>query len=135
MKNTRRRNLKKSRKSNKKKGGDCGCNKSKSVLPDQILLPQFGGYGAASYQGGINQYINPLNTQISTKIDPSDSGNALTERFTKFSGGKKRRRMTKKRGGFRMDWLLGESGSTNPVLGAASSAGSLDMASKITGKP
>jgi len=132
MKNTRRRNLKKSRKSNKKKGGDCGCNKPKIILPEN--LPQFGGYGLASYQGGINEYINPLNTHHTSHSDPVDAGNILSERFTKFTGGKKRRRLTKKKGGFSMDWLLGEPANKNPVLGAGTSAGSYDMASKITGK-
>ena len=118
----------KRRRSHKKKGGDCPCKKNKS------LVGIYGGYGAASYQGGINDAILPMNKSIGSSGDPSNASNMSSERFmhfTNYKGGKSRRRI---KGGLITDPLLGDSSYTNPVLSAGTSVGGIDMARKITGQ-
>ena len=114
----------------KKRGGDCGCNKKPFPLPEFT-----GGYGPASYQGGINDKILPLNGQLSTNGDPSDSANIAQGRFTSFTklfGGKCKSKKSK--GGMSFDTLLGDSANTNPFLGMGTSSGSMNIASTIMGK-
>jgi hypothetical protein len=112
----------------KKRGGSCGCG-AKS-------LPKFnGGYGAASYQGGLDKYISPLNGNVGTVGDPVAASNITQERFEKFVGGRKsRRRRGTKRGGFSPDFLLGESVYSNNVLSAGTSIGGINAARGIYGQ-
>ena len=128
MKRTQfRKKAKRTRTMRKKKGGDCGCNKK--------LFS--GGYGEASFQGGIDKYMHPINTNIGETNDPLSLNNITDERFAKFTGGKKSRKYRKRKmtfGGFPSDLLLGESSQTNPILGAGTSIGSISMAKIITGK-
>jgi hypothetical protein len=128
MKRTQiRKKAKRTRTMRKKKGGDCGCNKK--------LFS--GGYGEASYQGGIDKYINPMNTNQGGANDPLSLNNITNERFAKFVGGKKSRKNRKRKitfGGFSSDLLLGESAQTNPILGLGTSLGSINMAKVITGR-
>jgi hypothetical protein len=132
MKKSRRVSKKhiKRRKTNRKiKGGDCGCGANKTK---QSVDPMFGGYGAASYQGGINGSILPLNTEIGTRSDPMDAANIQSGRFIGHSGGKRKQKKT--RGGFTVDPLLGNSLYTNPVLNAGTSFGAANMSRTITGQ-
>lgn len=126
----KRRHQKKRKTIRKKRGGDCGCNKK--LFP----LPEFtGGYGPASYLGGINDKILPLNSIISTSSDPSDSANIAQERFSTFPklfGGK--RKSKKRKGGRSFDLLLGDSVNTNDFLGMGTSSGSMKIANVIMGK-
>lgn len=118
----------KRRRTHKKKGGDCPCNKKKS------FVGIYGGYGAASYQGGINDTILPMNKSIASAVDPGNASNMTSERFMYFpnyKGGKSRRKI---KGGLITDPLLGDSSYTNPVLSAGTSVGGIDMARKITGQ-
>jgi len=118
----------KRRRTYKKKGGECPCNKKQS-----LELPFMnGGYGAASYQGGINNSILPMNGSLGTRNDPGDSSNMSSERFMILKGGKRRPRKTK--GGLTVDPLLGDSIYTNPVANAGTSMGGLFMANKVMGK-
>ena len=126
MKKSRRvtRNTKR-RRTYKKKGGDCGCNKKKG-------FPEiYGGYGPASYQGGINNSILPMNRSLGSSGDPGDSSNLTSGRFSKFDGGRRRRMMM---GGLKIDPLLGDSIYKNPVLSAGTSVGAIDAARKVMGQ-
>jgi hypothetical protein len=128
MRRTRqiRKNTKR-RRTMRKKGGDCGCNKKLFT----------GGYGEASYQGGIDNTILPINTNIGGTNDPLSTNNIITERFAKFVGGKKSRKYRKKKykfGGFSTDLLLGTSAQTNPVLGVGTTTGSFEIAKFVTGQ-
>jgi hypothetical protein len=109
----------------RKKGGDCGCGKK-----------IFGGYGAASYQGGINNTILPLNNNNGSVSDPLASGNITEERFAKFVGGKKSRKNKKsvRFGGMSTDLLLGNFGSSNPLLNSATSSHAINAAQVINGQ-
>jgi hypothetical protein len=126
MKKSRRviRNTKR-RRTHKKKGGDCGCNKKKAAYKI------YGGYGEASYQGGINNSILPMNRSLGSSVDPGNSSNMESERFMKFNGGRRRRMMM---GGMTVDPLLGDSIYKNPVLSAGTSVGAVDAARKIMGQ-
>jgi hypothetical protein len=129
MKRTQiRKKAKRTRTIRKKKGGDCGCNKK----------PFTGGYGEASYQGGLDRYINPINTNQGGANDPLSLNNITNERFAKYVGGKKSRKYRKRNakygGGFPSDLLLGESAQNNPILGLGTSLGTINMAKVITGK-
>jgi hypothetical protein len=126
MKKSRRvtRNTKR-RRTHKKKGGDCGCNKKKS-FPDI-----YGGYGPASYQGGINNSILPMNRSLGSSGDPSNSSNMASGRFMKFDGGRRRKKI---KGGLKIDPLLGDSIYKNPILSAGTSVGAVDAARKVMGQ-
>ena len=128
MKRTQiRKKAKRTRTMRKKKGGDCGCNKKLFT----------GGYGPASYQGGIDNTILPINTNIAGPNDPLSVNNITDERFAKFIGGKKSRKYRKRKtkyGGYSADLLLGESANTNPILGAMTSTGSNSMVKILTGQ-
>lgn len=127
MKKSKRvKNNYKRRRTHKKKGGDCGCNKKKAV---SVI---YGGYGPASYQGGINNSILPMNTALGSSGDPADSSNIVAERFMKFDGGKRRKKI---KGGLKIDPLLGDSIYKNPVLSAGTSVGAIDAARKVMGQP
>ena len=119
----------KRRRTYKKKGGECPCNKKRPM--DTNFMN--GGYGAASYQGGINNSILPMNGSLATQNDPGDSSNMSSERFMFFKGGK-RRRHRKTKGGLTVDPLLGDSIYSNPVANAGTSVGSVFMVNKIMGK-
>lgn len=126
----KKRHLKKRKTIRKKRGGDCGCNKKPFPLPEFT-----GGYGPASYQGGINDKILPINGSLGSGGDPSDSSNIAQERFSTFPkmfGGK--RKSKKRKGGASFDALLGDSVNTNAFLGMGTSAGSMNMANAIMGK-
>jgi len=116
----RRRKTKRSKTIRKKKGGDCGCGK-KSFM---------GGYGAASYQGGINNSIYPINNNIGGQSDPLAAGNISEERFAKFVGGRKSRRKVRF-GGMSADLLLGNFGSSNSVLSSGTTLGGINAAQMI----
>jgi hypothetical protein len=127
----KKRHLKKRKTIRKKRGGDCGCNKK--LFP---IVPEYtGGYGSASYQGGLNDKMLPLNSGISGANDPSDSSNIAQERFSTFPklfGGK--RKLKKRKGGSSFDVLLGDSANTNTFLGMGTSTGSMNIAGAIMGK-
>ena len=76
-----RKTGKNSKSKSKKLGGGCACNK---------LFK--GGYGPASYQGGLDKYIYPLNSHNS---DPTNPSVITAGRFQ--NGGKRKSR--KMRGG------------------------------------
>ena len=127
MKRTQIRKKAKRTRTMRKKGGDCGCNKKLFT----------GGYGEASYQGGLDKYMSPMNTNIGGTNDPLSSNNITDERFAKFVGGKKSRKHRKKHvkfGGFPTNLLLGDSAYTNPIIGLGTSSGSLSFAKNIMGK-
>jgi hypothetical protein len=69
------------------KGGECPC-KNRGLFS--------GGFGAASYQGGLDKYIQPLNSNVGG--DPNNPTNMMSERFSPFVGGKKSRKHRRKRG-------------------------------------
>uniref|UniRef100_A0A6C0B784 Uncharacterized protein n=1 Tax=viral metagenome TaxID=1070528 RepID=A0A6C0B784_9ZZZZ len=124
----KKRHLKKRKTIRKKRGGDCGCAKKQYPIPEI-----FGGYGPASYQGGINDKIIPLNGAITSANDPSDSSNIAQERFSpNLFGGK--RKSKKRKGGMSYDVLLGDSLNKNAFLGMGTSTGSINMANGIMGK-
>jgi len=112
------------RKNKTVKGGKCPCAGMR------------GGFGAASYQGGLDQNILPLNNNIGTNVDPitPSGGQLMSERFAPFSGGKRRNRKGSKKsnkskkmkGGF--SFLLGNSASTNPLIGFGTAAGASSAA-------
>jgi hypothetical protein len=111
------------------KGGDCGCGKMKWS----------GGYGQPSYQGGLDNYITPFNTNITS--DPNSPGNMVSERFFPFVGGKRRNRSKKiSKGGNRLsidpmsDMALGRSVSTNPVLGFGTTGGMMSASRTLMGR-
>lgn len=124
----KKRIMKKRKTIRKKRGGDCGCNK-KIAGP---YLPFTGGYGTASYQGGINDSILPLNGQIGTNGDPIAPANISQERFTPISLGG-RRKYKKRKGGRSFDLLLGNS-TNNTFLGMGTTTGSMNIANGIMGK-
>jgi hypothetical protein len=117
----------KRRRTYKKKGGECPCAKKGS----KELPFMNGGYGAASYQGGLNNSILPINGNLGASTDPTDASNMSSERFMKFNGGKRRRKI---KGGLTVDPLLGDSAYTNPVANAGTSVGSMFMVNKVMGK-
>jgi len=126
----KRHHLKKRKTIRKKRGGDCGCNKKPFPVP--VFT---GGYGPASYQGGLNDKMLPLNGAVSSAGDPSDSSNIAQERFSAFPkifGGK--RKSKKRKGGMSYDALLGDSVDKNDFLGMGTSTGSMKIASAIMGK-
>jgi len=111
------------------KGGNCGCEKMKWS----------GGYGPASYQGGLNNYMVPINTSLD--IDPNSPRIMTSERFFPFVGGKRRNRSKKiSKGGNRLsfapmsDMALGRSVSTNPVLGFGTTGGMASASSVLMGR-
>jgi hypothetical protein len=111
------------------KGGECPC-KNKSLFS--------GGFGAASYQGGLDKHIQPLNGNIGG--DPNNPTNMTSERFSPFIGGKKSRKHRKKRvlkGGNALfpvpDALLGSSVGTNSTLGFGTLGGTIAAANSIKG--
>jgi hypothetical protein len=127
MKRTQIRKKTKRTRTMRKKGGDCGCNKKLFT----------GGYGEASYQGGLDKYMHPINNNIGGSNDPLSSNNITDERFAKFVGGKKSRKYRKGKkmlGGFFPDFFLGKLGQTNSILGTGTSIGSTNMANIVNGK-
>lgn len=127
MKRTQVRKKNKKTRTMRKKGGDCGCGKKLFT----------GGYGEASYQGGLDKYMHPINNNIGGSNDPLSVNNITDERFAKFIGGKKSRKNRKGKkmmGGFFSDIILGKSQQTNQILGAGTSMGSVNMANIINGK-
>jgi len=111
------------------KGGDCGCGKMKWS----------GGYGAASFQGGLTNYTIPVNTN--TGGDPIDPANVMSERHVPFSfGGKRKHRHTmskKMKGGISLlpnDIALGGVGRANPMISFGTTGGMVNASSTLTGK-
>lgn len=131
-KNLKSKVNKRCRKNKTSKGGKCPCS------------GMSGGFGAASYQGGLDQNILPLNNNIGTNVDPiTPSGGQLTsERFAPFTGGKRRNKSGSKKskksnkskkmkGGF--SFLLGNSAVTNPLIGFGTAAGASSAANTFMG--
>ena len=114
LKNKKPKNNTRKNKKTLKKGGNCGCDKMK------------GGYGPASYQGGLDKYIYVYNTN--TSANPSDPSQQIAGRFIK--GGK--RKSKKMKGG---DVLLGSSLSNNPITGFGTTSGATLYSNSIVGKP
>jgi len=111
------------------KGGECPC-KNKGLFT--------GGFGAASYQGGLDKYIQPLNGNVGG--DPNNSTIMTSERFSPFVGGKKNRRSKRKcnmKGGRALfpvpDTILGSSVGTNSTLGFGTLGGTIASANTIKG--
>jgi len=104
----------------KQKGGDCPCNKGKLLF--------MGGYGPASYQGGIDDKIIPLNNEVANPNTPSIMG---SERFAPFKGGSKKRKM--KGGMSLLDPVLGASSVSNQTLGTGTTAGQIVGANIVNG--
>jgi hypothetical protein len=126
MPKTRRTYKKKQnkRKSRKVKGGDCGCGDASKF---KIFS---GGYGPASYQGGVDKHMIPFGADLSK--DPASNALMTSERF---SGGKRKKSTKKQKGGayVPVDPLLGGKGYDNPVLGGITSAGAFHSANAVTG--
>lgn len=111
------------------KGGECPC-KNKGLFS--------GGFGAASYQGGLDKYIQPLNSNVGG--DPNNPTIMSSERFSPFVGGKKSRKQRKKRllkGGNALfpvqDTLLGSSVGTNSTLGFGTLGGTIAAVNTMKG--
>jgi len=111
------------------KGGECPC-KNRGLFS--------GGFGAASYQGGLDKYIQPLNSNVGG--DPNNPTNMMSERFSPFVGGKKSRKYRRKRGMkggnafFPVpDALLGSSAGTNSTLGFGTLGGTIAAANSMKG--
>ena len=108
-------------------GGGCGCSQNTKKAEKRggcsaCGLTQNGGFGPATYNGGLNNYMYPQNNYAN---DPNNT--MLSERFTRIhsvSGGKKqkRTRRRKMRGG---DPLLGSTLSMSNIASFGTSAGSL----------